>query len=962
MSTQLILFPQSYNSYAFTSTQNLNQYASNITFTSAALNTFGMSSYGTAWAFLGLSNYPATVGNWRLFYTDATNADWSATTIPTINTSTNTLTLYSSAGTGAEGSLAGVYQRLDGLTVGAQYTLTITHSSLPAGSKFQIGFQGFGVVNFDSTAIGNSGNSPTIIAASGNTTTTLNFTAPSGVPATYLSVAYNNTTNQTITISKISVTENPTNIPLTYNNIEDGQVICDLYQEEDIPLTLSVDNFKNAAEKTQSYSKDFDLPATKRNNKIFTHIFDVTKTIENVYDFNPYVRTKAILKQNGLLIFEGALRLIEIKDDNGEISYNVNLFAETIALKETLEGRTFAALNLEELNHGYDYTNITLSWEGEIVLTNNLAADSFALVPGLATNKTNVIKYPFCDWVGNIDVSQAEPELSRLEDAFRPWISVKYLLDNIARDSGYTFQSDFFDSSDFAKLYMDFNWGSDGGPTDFSHTGGAYYKSGDPDKYAATSATTWHFENDASPDTFDADTGWDLANNKFVCQANNTIYDLTVGLQFINVTAGVVNVNYIRFVRNNLSGVFGAVGTKDYFAEHTPATHPSLTLAGGTGFDAQGDYLAAVSIPLGESGGTGDELYIEWEADTASAIKQKNVIGYNTGYNQSTIVGRVYNSANFVTSAMFNTERGQIKQWDFIKGLMTMFNLISMPDPNNPNNIIFEPYADIFISDTAGTTLKERSIKHDWTDKMDISKIDLKPMDLKRKVIFKYAFDEEDYALKKYRLAAQGFEYGSMEYNGSTAIPSSNQVTNLVGEEEIIAEPFSATIIKAIQDNFPLFIIPVIYGGNDNGGFGSINNLPRILYNNGKVSQNYDVPGQNGVVGGIKTEYLQFSHFSYVPADDTANDYNFGSCPLFDGVAGLTQPILNLYNVYHAPYFNELYNENTRIMTVKVNLNAADINTFDFRDKVMIKNRAYRVNKIDYKPNALSTVEFILIP
>ena len=31
-------------------------------------------------------------------------------------------------------------------------------------------------------------------------------------------------------------------------------------------------------------------------------------------------------------------------------------------------------------------------------------------------------------------------------------------------------------------------------------------------------------------------------------------------------------------------------------------------------------------------------------------------------------------------------------------------------------------------------------------------------------------------------------------------------------------------------------------------------------------------------------------------------------------------------------------------------------------DRVMIKNRVFRVNKIDYKPNDLATVEFILIP
>ena len=49
-------------------------------------------------------------------------------------------------------------------------------------------------------------------------------------------------------------------------------------------------------------------------------------------------------------------------------------------------------------------------------------------------------------------------------------------------------------------------------------------------------------------------------------------------------------------------------------------------------------------------------------------------------------------------------------------------------------------------------------------------------------------------------------------------------------------------------------------------------------------------------------------------------------------------------------------------MTIKVNLNPADISNFRFNDKVQIKNRTFRVNKIDYKPNNLATVEFILIP
>ena len=49
-------------------------------------------------------------------------------------------------------------------------------------------------------------------------------------------------------------------------------------------------------------------------------------------------------------------------------------------------------------------------------------------------------------------------------------------------------------------------------------------------------------------------------------------------------------------------------------------------------------------------------------------------------------------------------------------------------------------------------------------------------------------------------------------------------------------------------------------------------------------------------------------------------------------------------------------------MTVKVNLSAGDISEFEFFDTIIIKNREFRVNKIDYKPHDLSTVEFILIP
>jgi len=48
-------------------------------------------------------------------------------------------------------------------------------------------------------------------------------------------------------------------------------------------------------------------------------------------------------------------------------------------------------------------------------------------------------------------------------------------------------------------------------------------------------------------------------------------------------------------------------------------------------------------------------------------------------------------------------------------------------------------------------------------------------------------------------------------------------------------------------------------------------------------------------------------------------------------------------------------------MKIKVYLTPSEIANFNFYDIVRIKNREYRVNKIDYKAGELSTVEFILI-
>ena len=282
-----------------------------------------------------------------------------------------------------------------------------------------------------------------------------------------------------------------------------------------------------------------------------------------------------------------------------------------------------------------------------------------------------------------------------------------------------------------------------------------------------------------------------------------------------------------------------------------------------------------------------------------------------------------------------------------------MFNLVSLPDEDNPNNIKFEPYEVVFIDNAD-------SIQHDWTDRIDVEEMKLTPLtDLNKNTIFKFVEDDDDFCFMEYKRQVGGHLYGSKKYDASLA--SNGLATVLQGTEEIVAEPFAATISSTLMPQYPGIVIPKIYASSDDETEG-FDNAPRILYNNGikPTLASYYIPAQNGGTSANETNYLQFSHLTTIPTATATQDFHFGQCQLPNGL-GASVPD-NLFNLYWLPYYQELYNPDTRAMTIKVNLSPSIINTFKFNDTVMIKNREFRVNKIDYKPNDLATVEFILIP
>ena len=923
MSTQLVLYPQTYKGeYSSTFTAAAVEYlVDGINFTSMNASD-SITNSGTIAEIL-TAQPPTTVNTW---YRARENA---AVAYPTEN---NGNLILNSVSGGKYHTI--IYQRLDNLTVGQIYTATVNMVTNTSGTGILSMING-------TTIVGIQGGFT--VYGYGITQITTTFTAET-TQDIFLFTWEDDDINNNLYVSSISVTTNVLSPTGIYTDLIDGQVICDLYQEEDIPLTLSIDEFKNVAEQVKSYSKDFNLPATKRNNRIFNNMFEITRADDGLI-FNPQVITKCVLKQDGFILFEGYLRMIDIKDKEGEISYNVNLYSEVIALADILGDSTFADLEFEELEHSYTITNIKNSWESTgagdgLALTNPLPTTSLAYDAVTGVNNTQVLKYPYVDWNHQLGVSSVGPILKNLEAGFRPCIQLKYLINKIFAGTDFTYTSAFFDSSDFEKLFMDFNWGGNENGASPTYIGiNNRYFSGTPTFFLTSSG--WK-SIDFNTSTSGIDTFWDSSLDRFTSPANNMNFICLGGkIEIKNIVGPLAQTVELRFAHYDSYGNF----IEDW------------------GYASQSiNYLFSkdIFVPLFSTIMNAGH-YIQGEYRTTSDYKLR--------LTSDSYFNMFWENQGSQTDTLLTVIRGELGQWDFLKGIMTMFNLVSTADKDNPNNILIEPYVDIFINNTNcslttnAVTLACRSIEHDWTDKVDVSQMELKPLtDLDKETTLQFVEDDEDYLFGVYKQAQNGHLYGSRNYDASTS--SSGLNTLFTGTKEITAEPFAASVVVPLMSQYSEFIVPRIYTRDEDGVTVSFANSPRILYNNGirtMSNDSYKVPAQNGDSEETLDHFLQFSHLSEIPSvSSTSKDFYFNSWQL-PSVVG-DAPLDNLFTTYWLPYLAELYHADTRTMTLKVNLNPADVASFKMYDTVFIKNRSFRVNKIEYKPNSLAKVEFILLP
>ena len=184
--------------------------------------------------------------------------------------------------------------------------------------------------------------------------------------------------------------------------IEDQRI--DLFKDESIEVTSSIQDAKDISKVFTDYSQSFALPASAENNKIFKHFYNFNIS----GGFDGRVRHEAKIFINSLLFKKGKIFLNGVNmKNNVPHTYNVTFFGNTVSLTDLFSDDKLTALNFEDFNHEYSYADVGAFLVGDGLEING---DSSALIYPLITSKKRLF---YSSTLANDDDSNFEGNLYR---------------------------------------------------------------------------------------------------------------------------------------------------------------------------------------------------------------------------------------------------------------------------------------------------------------------------------------------------------------------------------------------------------------------------------------------------------------------------------------------------------------------------------------------------------------------
>jgi len=674
----------------------------------------------------------------------------------------------------------------------------------------------------------------------------------------------------------------------------------DLDTFEDIAFRLDVSAIQNneIGSNFGIASQNVTLPGSKNNNKFFVAAYNVNSP--NARGFKQSIPCQVL--QNGAEVFNGNLILNDvITDTYNDTIYNITLVNETVDFASLISEQYLTELDFSDLNHLYTPGNVTASFETSSFLNGDVF---YPLVEyGVDGTLPNMYSIAMGGQTGKVD----NINTPMLIQQFKPAIRAKAVIDRIFDSVNYQYSSSFFDSEEFSSMYLLTTNSDKNGivlesPTDsgFRATGTTPLTlTGIPSSFGVLSFGT---------EIYDPGNSYNTSTSEFTV-VNTGQYAFQASIPYTHGPTGQGGLSiFYLYLKVN-----GTVVAQQFY---------NITFAnnGTIGFSTAGLNLTAgdvVTLEYYYEGNTNALATVDLYLPTSRT--------FQTLYAPVAVVG-----ANVDMAQQFDPT---IKSLDFLKGIIQKFNLVLEPKKNERNTLIVEPF----------DTWADAGVVKDWSDKYDrAEKISVKhpianqPLRMK----FEDSFDSDvltDYAKNNFNDTRP---YGSYTYVANSDVPN--------GERKI-GGFFSPIPTKGIP-GAPNMIIPLLYRSE----------VPQAKAYKFKPRLGYRLDNQGAIGASSGQFYLDDPTANTIPISQYSTLSSIQSYPVnggnsihFDGkwypfhqaqADGFTP--FGTFNQYWSRYINELYDDDSRLLTLNMNFKPTDLIDIQLNDKIFIDNAYYRINKI----------------
>jgi len=138
--------------------------------------------------------------------------------------------------------------------------------------------------------------------------------------------------------------------------------VVDTFDDLPISLNYSIADIREPDKRRASFSKTINLPGTKNNNDKFKHIYE----IDGESNFNPKIRARAVLSQDGIILIQGVMRLVNIIVNDQKIEYQVTIIGDSGGFFNAIEGLLLTDLDFSEFDRVLEINDIFAQWAAPV--------------------------------------------------------------------------------------------------------------------------------------------------------------------------------------------------------------------------------------------------------------------------------------------------------------------------------------------------------------------------------------------------------------------------------------------------------------------------------------------------------------------------------------------------------------------------------------------------------------------